>query len=188
MPPELGYQQGVVTTGQSFAFLPGNLCRGFSGFSGNALFGFTGSAPQLCGTFQNLPNSLTAASQTGPLRYRHRRHNPKLHTHGCISNQSGPRLCLRSVDTLPSSTYFGGATAISGLVLSDPGNPTAGASAAASNMLEIQTSGFSPNVVTVAFNYTINDTGCPGCIDQVQVGLETKEPSATNLRIQRWLF
>jgi hypothetical protein len=27
--------------------------------------------------------------------------------------------------------------------------------------------------VPVAFNYTINNTGCPGCIDQLQIGLNT---------------
>ena len=43
-------------------------------------------------------------------------------------------------------------------------------------MLEIEAGGTNPNPVTVAFNYTINNTGCPGCIDQLQVGLNT-DPS-----------
>jgi hypothetical protein len=74
------------------------------------------------------------------------------------------------VDTLPSSTFFGGATSISGLVLSS-GNPNA--SAVAGNVLEIEAGGTNPNLVTVAFNYLINNTGCPGCINQIEVGLNT---------------
>ncbi len=132
VPPSLD-QQGVVTTGQSFAFLPGTYAAD-SGFSGNALFGFTGSAPQLCGTFQNVPNSLTAASQPG-------RYDIAIDgtTQSCTPSAfptSPAPIVFESVDTLPSSTYFGGATTISGVVLSDPGNPT-GAFAAASNVLEI---------------------------------------------------
>ena len=166
--PPSGFQQGVVTTGQSFAFLPGNYAAD-SGFSGNALFGFTGTAPQLCGTFQNVPNSLTAASQAG-------RYDIAIDgtTQGCEPIPAFPTtpapIVFESVDTLPSSTFFGGATTISGVVLSS-GNPNA--FAAANNVLEIEDGGTNPNPVTVAFNYMINDTGCPGCIDQLQIGLNT---------------
>jgi hypothetical protein len=169
--PPSGFQQGVVTPGQSFAFLPGTYAAD-SGFSGNALFGFNGTAPQLCGTFQNVPNSLTAASQVG-------RYDIAIDgtTQGCTPIPAFPTspapIVFESVDTLPSPTFFGGATTISGLVLSS-GNQNA--FAAASNVLEIEAGGTSPNPVTVAFNYTINDTGCPGCIDQLQVGLNT-DPS-----------
>ena len=161
-------QQGVVITGQSFAFLPGTYAAD-SGFSGNALFGFTGTAPQLCGTFQNVPNSLTAASQPG-------RFDIAIDgtTQACpvtaFPTTPAP-IVFESVDTLPSPTYFGGATTISSLVLSDSGNSNA--FAAAGNVLEIEAGGTNPNPVTVAFNYTINNTGCPGCIDQLQVGLNT---------------
>ncbi|MGA9393167.1 MAG: putative Ig domain-containing protein, partial [Candidatus Sulfotelmatobacter sp.] len=169
--PPSGFQQGVVTTGQSFAFLPGNYAAD-SGFSGNALFGFTGTAPQLCGTFQNVPNSLTAASQAG-------RYDIAIDgtTQSCAPIPAFPTspapIVFESVDTLPSSTYFGGAATISGLVLS---SSNLGASAAANNVLEIEAGGTNPNPVTVAFNYTIDNTGCPGCIDQLQVGLNT-DPS-----------
>ncbi len=166
--PPSGFQQGVVTPGQTFSFLPGSYAAD-SGFSGNALFGFTGTAPQLCGTFQNVPNSLTAASQPG-------RFDIAIDgtTQSCTPIPAFPTspapIVFESVDTLPSSTYFGGATTISGLVLSS-GNSNA--FAAASNVLEIEAGGTNPNPVTVAFSYTINDTGCPGCIDQLQVGLNT---------------
>ncbi|MGA8442449.1 MAG: putative Ig domain-containing protein [Candidatus Sulfotelmatobacter sp.] len=169
--PPSGFQQGVVITGQSFAFLPGTYAAD-SGFSGNALFGFNGTAPQLCGTFQNVPNSLSAASQAG-------RYDIAIDgtTQSCTPIPAFPTspapIVFESVDTLPSSTFFGGATTISGLVLSS-GNPNA--FVAASNVLEIEGGGTSPNPVTVAFNYTINDSGCPGCIDQLQVGLNT-DPS-----------
>jgi hypothetical protein len=169
--PPSGVQQGVVTSGQSFSFLPGTYAAD-SGFSGNALFGFNGSAPQLCGTFQNVPGSLTAASQAG-------RYDIAIDgtPQGCQPIPAFPTspapIVFESVDTLPSSTFFGGATTISGLVLSS-GNPNA--SVPASNVLEIEGGGTSPNPVTVAFNYTINNSGCPGCIDQLQVGLNT-DPS-----------
>src|ERR1700722_325555 len=169
--PPSGFQQGVVTTGQSFTFLPGNYAAD-SGFSGNALFGFTGTAPQLCGTFQNVPNSLTAASQAG--RYDIAIDGP---TQSCQPTPAFPTspapIVFESVDTLPSPTFFGGATTLSSVVVSSS-NPNA--VAAASNVLEIEGGGTSPNPVTVAFNYTINDSGCPGCIDQLQVGLNT-DPS-----------
>src|SRR6202046_3498929 len=169
--PPSGFQQGVVTTGQSFTFLPGNYAAD-SGFSGNALFGFTGTAPQLCGTFQNVPNSLTAASQAG-------RYDIAIDgtTQSCQPTPAFPTspapIVFESVDTLPSPTFFGGATTLSSVVVSSS-NPNA--VAAASNVLEIEGGGTSPNPVTVAFNYTINDSGCPGCIDQLQVGLNT-DPS-----------
>jgi hypothetical protein len=33
--------------------------------------------------------------------------------------------------------------------------------------------------VTVAFNYVIEDSGCPGCIDQLQVGLSSEASPQT---------
>ena len=172
--PPSGFQQGVVITGQSFAFLPGNYAAD-SGFSGNALFGFIGTAPQLCGTFQTLPNLLTAASQAG-------RYDIAIDgtIQGCQPIPAFPTspapIVFESVDTLPSLTFFGGAATISGVVLSS-GNPNA--VAAAGNVLEIESGVTSPNPVTVAFSYTINDTGCPGCIDQLQVGLNTDSTPQT---------
>jgi hypothetical protein len=169
--PPSGFQQGVVTSGQTFAFLPGNYAAD-SGFGGNALFGFTGSIPQLCGTFQNVPNTLTAASQPG-------RYDIAIDgtTQSCQPIPAFPTspapILFESVDTLPSPTFFGGATTLSGVVLSSS-NPNA--FVAASNVLEIEAGGTNPNPVTVAFNYTINNTGCPGCIDQLEVGLNT-DPS-----------
>jgi putative Ig domain-containing protein len=170
VPPSLD-QQGVVTTGQSFTFLPGTYAADPS-FSGNALFGFTGTAPQLCGTFQNVPNSLTASSQAG-------RYDIAIDgtTQSCTPIPAFPTspapIVFESVDTLPTPSIFGGAATLSSVVLSS-GNPNA--FVAASNVLEIEGGGTSPNPVTVAFNYTINDTGCPGCIDQLEVGLNT-DPS-----------
>jgi Putative Ig domain len=167
--PPSGFQQGVVTSGQNFTFLPGSYAPD-SGFSGNALFGFTGTPPQLCGTFQNVPNSLTAASQAGRFDIA-----VDGTTQGCEPIPAFPTspapIVFESVDTLPSSTFFGGAATISSVVFSESGYSQA--FAAASNVLEIPDGGTNPNAVTVAFNYTINDTGCPGCIDQLQVGLNT---------------
>jgi hypothetical protein len=165
--PPSGYQQGVVTSGQSFTFLPGNYAADPS-FSGNALVGFTNTAPHLCGTFGNLPNSLTAASQAG-------RYDIAIDgtTQACpvaaFPTTPAP-IVFESVDALTIPALWGSAT-ISSVVLSYSGNPS-GAFAAASNVLEI-TSGASPNPVNVKFNYTIVDSGCPGCIDQLEVGLNT---------------
>jgi hypothetical protein len=119
-----------------------------------------------------VPNSLTAASQAG-------RYDIAIDgtTQSCQPIPAFPTspapIVFESVDTLPSPTFFGGATTLSSVVVSS-GNPNA--FAAASNVLEIEGGGTSPNPVTVAFNYTINDSGCPGCIDQLQVGLNT-DPS-----------
>ena len=99
--PPSGFQQGVVTTGQSFAFLPGNYAAD-SGFSGNALFGFTGTAPQLCGTFQNVPNSFTAASQAG--RYDIAIDSTTQNCQPIPAFPTSPApIVFESVDTLPSS-------------------------------------------------------------------------------------
>jgi hypothetical protein len=169
--PPSGFQQGVVNAGQSFSYLPGSYAAD-SGFSGNALFGFTDTAPQLCGTFQNVPNSFYAASQAG-------RYDIAIDgtTQSCSPIPAFPTspapIVFESVDTLPSPTFFGGAATLSSVVLSS-GNPNA--FAVTNNVLEIEAGGTNPNPVTVAFNYTINNTGCPGCIDQLQIGLNT-DPS-----------
>jgi hypothetical protein len=169
--PPSGFQQGVVNAGQSFSYLPGSYAAD-SGFSGNALFGFTDTAPQLCGTFQNVPNSFNAASQAG-------RYDIAIDgtTQSCSPIPAFPTspapIVFESVDTLPSPTFFGGAATLSSVVLSS-GNPNA--FAVTNNVLEIEAGGTNPNPVTVAFNYTINNTGCPGCIDQLQIGLNT-DPS-----------
>jgi hypothetical protein len=169
--PPSGFQQGVVNAGQSFSFLPGSYAADL-GFSGNALFGFTGTAPQLCGTFQNVPNSFTAASQAG-------RYDIAIDgtTQSCAPIPAFPTspapIIFESVDTLSSSTFFGGAATLTSVVLSS-GNPNA--FAVTNNVLEIEAGGTNPNPVTVAFSYTINNTGCPGCIDQLQIGLNT-DPS-----------
>jgi hypothetical protein len=166
--PPSGFQQGVVTLGQSFSYLPGSYAAD-AGFSGNALFGFTGTAPQLCGTFQNVPNSLTAASQPG-------RYDIAIDgtTQSCSPIPAFPTspapIVFESVDTLSNSTFLGGATTISNLTLSSS-NPNA--FAVANNVLDIEAGGTNPNPVTLAFNYVIDDTGCPGCIDQLEIGLNT---------------
>jgi len=165
--PPSSYQQGVVTSGQSFTFLPGSYAAD-SGFSGSALFGFTGTAPQLCGTFGTLPNSLTASSQAG--RYDIAIDGTTQTCPATAFPTTPAPIVFESVDALTIPALWGSAT-VSSVALSDPGNPS-GAFAAASNVLEI-TSGTSPNQVTVAFSYTINDSGCPGCIDQLDVGLNT---------------
>jgi hypothetical protein len=168
--PPSGFQQGVVTTGQSFPFLPGSYAAD-SGFSGSALFGFAGTAPQLCGTFQNVPNSLTAASQPGRFDIAIDGTTQSCSPVPAFPTSPAP-IIFESVDTLSSSPFWG-QTTISSVVLS---SNNSNAFSAASNVLEIEAGGTNPNPVTVAFNYTINNTPCPGCINQLEVGLNT-DPS-----------
>jgi hypothetical protein len=165
--PPSSVQQGVVTSGQSFMFLPPEYLAD-SGFSGNVLFGFTGAAPQLCGT-GNFPNtSSLTASQAG-------RYDIAIDgtTQGCSTNPAFPAspapTVFESVDALNSPAVWASVT-VSGVVVSS-GNSNA--YAVASNVLEIEAGGTSPNPVTIAFNYVIDNTGCPGCIDQLQVGLNS---------------
>jgi hypothetical protein len=164
--PPSGFQQGVVTTGQSFSFLPGSYSAD-AGFSGNALFGFTGTTPQLCGTFQNVPNSLSA-SQVG-------RFDIAIDgtTQSCSPIPAFPTtpapIVFESVDALGNPPFWGFTTITSVALSSSNSN----AFLAASNVLEIEAGGTNPNPVTVAFNYAINNTGCPGCIDQIEVGLNS---------------
>jgi len=171
--PPSGYQQGVVTAGQSISYLPGSYAAD-SGFGGNAVVGFIGAAPVICDTFANLTNdvSLTAPAQAG-------RYDIAIDgtTQSCPLTQfpTGPApIVFESVDALSSQASWGGAT-ISNVVLST-GNTSV---LPASNVLEIQ-AGTAPNPVTVAFSYNIvNGTGCPGCIDQLQVGLNTDSSPQT---------
>jgi len=167
--PPSGYQQGVVTAGQSFTYPPnpGNLAAD-SGFSGNAVVGLNGTAPQICDTFAGLPSDtlLTAPTQAG-------RYDIAIDgtTQSCPLTAfptSPAPIVFESVDAL-TTVNWGGAT-ITNVALST-GNTFA--SLPASNVLEIQAD-TSPNPVTVAFNYNIvNGPGCPGCIDQLLVGLNT---------------
>ncbi|MFZ0319278.1 MAG: putative Ig domain-containing protein [Candidatus Sulfotelmatobacter sp.] len=165
--PPSDVQQGVVVAGQAFTFLPGTYASD-SGFSGNALFGFNGTAPQLCGTFQNVPNSLTAASQVG-------RFDIAIDgtTQSCTPIPAFPTtpapVVFESVDVLGNPPFWA-FTTISNVALSS-GNPNA--FLAANNVLEIEAGGSNPNPVTVAFNYAINNTGCPGCVNQIEVGLNS---------------
>jgi len=165
--PPSGFQQGVVTSQQSFTFLPVNYAADPS-FSGNALFGFTGTTPQLCGTFQNVPNSITAPSQVG-------RYDIAIDgtTQSCSPVPAFPTspapIVFESVDVLGNPPFWA-YTTITSLVLSS-GNSNA--FLAANNVLEIEAGGTNPNPVTVAFNYAINNTGCPGCINQIEVGLNS---------------
>jgi hypothetical protein len=164
--PPNGFQEGVVTPGQSFSFLPGYYA-GDEGFSGNALMGFAGSAPQLCGSVGNLPNSLTAP-QAG-------RFDIALDgtTQGCAPIPAFPTspapIVFESVDAVTSSTSWGAVT-ITNVVLS---SSNSNAFAGARSVLEIEAGGTNPNPVSVALNYFVNNTGCPGCINQVQIGLNT---------------
>jgi len=173
--PPTSDQQGVVTPGQTInQYAPSFFADGNPSFSGNFLFGFSGFGPQVCGTSAGLSGgfNLTAPSQPG--RYDILFDGTtQACTPAVFPTAPAPLpLTTGSVDAVGSSVSWGGAV-ISGVLLSSAtSNP--GAIAAASNVLEIESGGTSPNQVTVSFNYSIVNSGCPGCVDQIQVGLNSE--------------
>jgi hypothetical protein len=171
--PPSGYQQGVVTPGQSFSYLPGT----YSADNGTTasdyfFFGYNGLTPQTCDTAANLANGFTFAAPPQGGRFDILFDGT---TVGCPQTSfptSPAPLTIASVDAVGTTVSFGSAT-ITGVQLSS-GNGNVNAFTLNNNVLEIEAGGTSPNPVTVAFNYVINDTGCPGCIDQLMVGLNTE--------------
>jgi len=176
--PPTSDQQGVVAPGQSInQYAPSYYADGNPGFSGNFLFGFNGFAPQVCGTSSGLSAGFNLTAPAQPGRYDILFDGAtQACTPAAFPTAPAPLpLTIGSVDAVNSSVSWGSAT-VSGVVLSS-GNSKA--YAVASNVLEIEAAGTSPNPVTVAFNYVIDDSGCPGCIDQLQVGLNTEATPQT---------
>ena len=176
--PPTSDQQGVVAPGQSInQYAPSYFADGNPGFSGNFLFGFNGFAPQVCGTSSGLSDGFNLTAPAQPGRYDILFDGTtQACTPAAFPTAPAPLpLTIGSVDAVNSSVSWGSAT-VSGVVLSS-GNSKA--YAVASNVLEIEAGGTSPNLVTVAFNYVIDDSGCPGCIDQLQVGLNTEATPQT---------
>ncbi len=176
--PPTSDQQGVVAPGQSInQYAPSYFADGNPGFSGNFLFGFNGFAPQVCGTSSGLSDGFNLTAPAQPGRYDILFDGTtQACTPAAFPTAPAPLpLTIGSVDAVGSTVSWGSAT-VSGVVLSS-GNSSA--YAVASNVLEIAAGGTSPNPVTVAFNYVINDFGCPGCIDQLQVGLNTEASPQT---------
>ncbi|MGH9511156.1 MAG: putative Ig domain-containing protein [Terriglobales bacterium] len=171
--PPSGYQQGVVTPSQAFNYLPGSYSADDNSTQNDQfLFGFSGSSPQVCGSFGGLSDgfTLTAPAQTGRFDILF-----DGSTQGCPQSAfptTPAPIVIASVDSVSSTVSWGGAI-ISGVKLSSVNGTNA--LSPPGNVLEIESGGTSPNPVTVAFNYTIfNDPGCPGCIDQIEVGLNTE--------------
>lgn len=168
--PPSGYQQGVVTPSQALTFSPGYWGASAQNFSGSYLFGFSGSAPQFCtgSTSTSGPISLTVPQQPG--RYDIAFDGS---TQTCQQSPGFPTsplpIVIDSVDAIGASASIGGATVSNVTVTSS--NP--GAVQAAGNVLEIESGSSSLNTVTVQFQYSIVDTACPGCVDQIEVGLNT---------------
>jgi hypothetical protein len=171
--PPSGYQQGVVTPGQSFSYLPGSyFADNGTTASDYFFFGYNGQAPQTCDTAANLANGFTFAAPSQGGRFDILFDGT---TVGCpqASFPTAPApIPIASVDAVGTTVSFGSAT-ITGVQLSS-GNGNPNAFTLNNNVLEIEAGGTSPNPVTVAFNYVINDVGCPGCIDQLMVGLNTE--------------
>jgi hypothetical protein len=168
--PPSGFQQGVVTPGKSFSYLPGSYFAD-NGSTANDyfFFGYNGLAPQTCDTAANLANGFTFAAPPQGGRFDILFDGS---TVGCpqASFPTSPApITIASVDAVGTTVAFGSAT-ITNVQLS---SANSSAFTLNNNVLEIEAGGTNPNPVTVAFNYVINDVGCPGCIDQLQVGLNT---------------
>jgi Putative Ig domain len=171
--PPSGYQQGVVTPGQGLTYAPGFWGANASNFSGSFLFGFGGGTVQSClsGTTTSGAISLTTPSQPG--RYDILFDGT---TQGCESGLAFPSspapLIIDSVDAVSTTVIVANATVTGVSVTSTASNVQ---TRVVPNVLDIgaQTSG-TTIPITVALNYSLyQESYCPGCIDQVEVGLNT---------------
>jgi hypothetical protein len=187
--PPSGYQQGVVNVGQTYI---GPLFLSYGAdnpnFGGNFLFGFSGLGvdPAGCGNGAALSDGVyLSAAPSIPGRY-------DVLFDGTTQSCSSPPpvmqfptspapLVFASADVLSPSVVIGslnvngliaGGT-VSGVTLSDP-NAGASTVSAAGNVLEFEAGGSAATIpVAVSLTYSISDTYCPGCIDQIEVGLNT---------------
>jgi hypothetical protein len=165
--PPNGVQEGVVATGSTFTYLPGQYA--LDGGSQDLMFGLSGVAPQICDVATNIYNDgpLTAPTQAG--RYD-------------ILFDGTPS-CPSAFPALPAPIVFESVDAIGNTVLSPADGSGAtitnvvlsgsGATQAANNVLEFESGSASTIQVTVSFNYSISNAGCPDCIDQIAVGLNS---------------
>ena len=171
-PPPSGYQQGVVTPGQSFPYNASYAADNGSTLSDNFMFGFNGFAPEACNTPGGFGGAalLTAPSQPGRFDILF-----DGTTGACPPTfpTSPAPITTASVDVVGSSVSWGGAV-ISGVQITSSNSGAISPSGSPSNVLEIESGGTSPNPVTVSFNYSIVNSGCPGCIDQIQIGLNSE--------------
>jgi hypothetical protein len=169
--PPSGFQQGVVTPGQVFSYNPGAYGALAPNFAGNFLFGFSGGAPQVCGTASGLSNGI---SLTAPLPGRYDvlfdGTNQTCQPTPAFPTSPAP-LVIDSVDAISTTVNFAGATVSSVSVTN-----ASGQSQSAQNVLDIvQPSSGTTISVSLSFNYTVDQTGCNnnGCIVQIEYGLNT---------------
>ncbi len=167
LPPN-GFQEGVVTTGTSFSYLPGNAAPD-TGFTGDAQFGFERpSSANLRRLLKYLQRRYPyRASASWEIRYPDRR-SCKLPA--AFPTSPAP-IAFESVDAIGatvSSPPDGSGATITNVVLSGTG-----AVVAANNVLEFESGSSATIPVTVKFNYSLLTTGCPACINQIAVGLNS---------------
>ncbi|MBV9771926.1 MAG: putative Ig domain-containing protein, partial [Bryobacterales bacterium] len=146
--PPSGFQQGVVTPGQSFYYQPGSFGSDAVPFSGNFLFGLAGMGPQVCDTAADLyatnRSQLTAPAQPG--RYDLLFDGTTQACPQAAFPISPPPIVFESVDAIGTTVTYGGAT-ISNVQLS---SANSNAISAAANVLQIQSGGTNPNPVNIA--------------------------------------
>ncbi len=168
--PPTGNQQGVVAPGQTFTYTPGVWGPNFGG---SFVFGFGGSGPQTCvsGGTTSGAISLTVPAQPGRYDILFDGANQNCPAPAAFPSSPAP-LIIDSVDAISTTPTLANVT-LNGVSLSS----TAGSvqTRIAPNVLDVtaQPSGTSIPV-TVAFNYSLTqESSCPGCVDQIEIGVET---------------
>ncbi len=167
-----GNQEGVVTTGTTFTYLPASYAADAGNFTGDFVFGLSGVTPQICDVPANISNDgpLTAPPQMQAGRYDILFDSASSCPAAAFPASPAP-IVFESVDAIGTtvlSPATGGGATITNVVLSG-----SGAYQAASNVLEFESGSSATIPVTVNFNYTLFTTGCPGCINQIAVGLNS---------------
>ncbi|MGA9805455.1 MAG: Ig-like domain repeat protein [Terriglobales bacterium] len=166
--PPNGNQEGVVATGSTFTYLPASYALDSGG---EILFGLSGVAPQICDTPTNIitDGPLTAPTQAG--RYDILFDGASSCPAAAFPTSPAP-IVFESVDAIGTTVTYpapGNGPTITNVVLSGSGGTSV-----ASNVLEFESGSSATIPVTVSFNYSIvQDPSCPGCDDQIAVGLNS---------------
>ena len=172
--PPAGFQQGVVTPGQSLTYNPGTWGATAANFSGSFIFGFNGGAPQACVSSNTTtgPVSLTAPAQAGRYDIVFDGTNQACPATAAFPTGAAP-LIIDSVDAVGTNVAYAGASISQVSVTAGAGVVTQTQSV--SNVLDITSSSGTPIPLTLSFNYTVDQTGCTGttCIVQIEYGLNT---------------
>jgi hypothetical protein len=176
-PPPSGYQQGVLAPGQYFDYGP-SYGADSPTFSGNFLFGFSGSAPQDCGNGAALSDGI-ALSPPQAGRYDIIFDGTNQDCSVATFPTSPAPLVINSVDAVGTTVTFGNPTGpqASGETVSSVSVSSSNSNAQTQqvpNVLDIiQLPSATTIPVSLSLNYALWNSACPDCIDELQIGLNT---------------